>query len=57
LVTSLHTLDVPFGLIGAIAVAGVALGYLLTRQAVGHSSHAYRPRTNIAGSFPWGASQ
>ena len=54
LVTSMHTLDVPFGVIGTIAVAGVALGYLLTRQAVGHSSHAYRVRTNIAGSFPWG---
>jgi hypothetical protein len=53
LVISMHTLDVPFGVIAAIAVAGVALGYLFTRQALGHSSHAYRGRTNLAGSFPW----
>ena len=51
---SSHTLDVPFGLIGPIAVAGLVLSYLLARRALGHSSHAYRVRTSITGSFPWG---
>jgi hypothetical protein len=54
LVISLHSIDIPALIIGAIAVTGVVVSYLLAWWTLGHSSHAYRLRTNIAGSFPWG---
>jgi hypothetical protein len=44
---------VPWGAVGAIAVAGMVLGWLLTRWALEHSSQAYRVRLSPTGTFPW----
>lgn len=49
--TRFHYLERPLSLAGTIAVVGVLLGFVLTRRALSHSSHAYRGQANPFGGM------